>query len=95
MNDFVNAIGLLGEEQAGFRNGYSTINHVLVRHYIVDIYLHERKQLFCTFIDYSKAFDLVDPYPILGAGINGKIIMVIYNLYQNAKSCIKSNGKII
>ena len=30
----------------------------------------------------------------MAAGINGKILQDIYNLYHNAKSCVKSNGKM-
>ena len=98
INNYLDNIGLLGEEQAGFRNGYSTVDHIFVLNSIVDIYLQKRKKLFCAFIDYSKAFDMIDRsslwYKLLGAGINGKIINVIFNLYQNAKSCVKSNGKM-
>jgi predicted DNA-binding protein YlxM (UPF0122 family) len=31
---------------------------------------------------------------LIANGINGKIINVIYNLYYNAKSCVKVNGKL-
>ena len=97
-NDYVNAVGFLGEDQAGFRHGYSTLDHVFVLNSIVDIYLQKRKKLYCAFIDYSKTFDLIDRASLwcklLSAGINGKIITVIYNLYQNAKSCVKLNGNL-
>ena len=57
---YLEATGLLGEEQAGFRPGYSTLDHIFVLQSLIDIYLHHRKRLYCAFIDYKKAFDLVD-----------------------------------
>ena len=96
LNDFVNNVGLLGEEQAGFRANYSTTDHVFVLNCIIDIYLKNKKRLYCAFVDYKKAFDLVDRSSLwaklIANGINGKGITVIYNLYKEAKSCIKSNN---
>ena len=50
--------------------------------------------MYGAFIDYQKAFDLVDRSSLwsklIGFGLNGKIFTVIYNLYLNAKSCVKS-----
>ena len=51
---------LLGEEQAGFRSGYSTIDHIFTLHTLVDLYLYKKERLYCAFIDYKKAFDFVD-----------------------------------
>ena len=45
-----------------------------------------------------KAFDLVDRASLwaklIGIGINGKIVTVIYNLYLNAISCVKSGNSL-
>ena len=96
---YVEAIGLLGDEQAGFRQGFSTIDHIFVLHSILDIYLHKRKRLYCAFVDYRKAFDLVDRsslwMKLISSGINGKVLTVIYNLYLNAKSCVKTSSGAI
>ena len=46
---------LLGREQAGFREGYITINHVFVLHLVIELYQSVRKRVFCAFIDYRKA----------------------------------------
>ena len=54
--------------------------------------------MFCAFIDYEKAFDLVDRTSLwsklLDHKINGKILRIIYNIYQKAKACVKL-GNII
>ena len=93
---YIEGAGILGDDQAGFRSGYSTLDHIFVLHALTQIYLQKRKRLYCCFVDYKKAFDLINRShlwkKLIGYGINGKIITVIYNLYYNAKSCVKQNG---
>ena len=68
-------------------------NHIFVLHCIIDFYLQKKKRLYSAFIDYSKAFDLINRstlwIKLLGIGVKGKIINVIYNLYDSAKSCVR------
>ena len=49
-------------EQAGFRHGYSTIDHVFTLYCIIlsQVYGDRRGKLYVAFVDYSKAFDSVD-----------------------------------
>ena len=55
---------ILGEEQAGFRHGYSAIDHIFVLHTIIDLYQSVHKKVYCAFIDYRKTFDYLDrSYP--------------------------------
>ena len=51
---------ILGREQAGFRDGYSTIDHAFVLHLVIERYQSVRKRVFCAFIDFHKAFDSID-----------------------------------
>ena len=51
---------ILGQEQAGFREGYSTIDHVFVLHVVIELYKSVYKRIYCAFIDYRKAFDSID-----------------------------------
>ena len=66
LTKFADLNEIIGEEQAGFRAGYSTQDHILTLHAIIEIYLkqihsqNEKKRLYCAFIDYQKAFDLED-----------------------------------
>ena len=75
---FVDDNNLLGNEQAGFRQGNSTTDHVFALHCLIDIYLQQRKRLFCTFVDYKKAFDSVQRSllwdKLLNSGIFGKVL---------------------
>ena len=84
---------LLGEEQAGFREGYSTLDHIFSLHCIIDLFLEKKKRLFCAFVDYRKAFDMIDRtslwQKLLKLNIKGKVLSVIKNAYKGAKSCVK------
>lgn len=87
---------LLNENQSGFRKGYSTCDNIFVIYAIVE-YLKVRKlKLFCAFIDFQKAFDSVWRVglwsKLMKYNLNGKILSVIKNMYDNIKSCVDVNG---
>ena len=79
----------MGYEQAGFRPEFSTMDHVFTFHVIIDYYKSKTRRVYCAFIDYSKAFDMIDRASLWMKlpkhGVNGKVLNVIYNIYQNAK----------
>jgi hypothetical protein len=47
------------EAQGGFRSGHSTVDSIFTLHNIVTWFINSKKKLYCTFIDYRKAFDYV------------------------------------
>ena len=98
LNKYVSDRGIIGEEQAAFREEYSTMDHVFVLNELLNIYLHKKKRFYCCFIDYQKAFDTINRSALWGKvienGINGKILRVIYNMYETAKSCVKQQSMI-
>ena len=73
---------------------------------LVDLYRNKHlycaftdyKHLYCAFIDYRKAFDSVNRtalwQKLLQQNIDGKMIKVIYSLYDNAKSCVRQYSKL-
>ena len=88
---------LIGEEQAGFRHGHSTLDHIFVLHSLIDLYLSKRERVYCAFIDYKKAFDLVDRSSLWGKllknNVDGNFFRVINHMYKQAKSCVISDSK--
>ena len=89
----------MGEEQAGFRENYSTFDHMFTLHALVDFYLHRKKRIYCAFVDYKKkAFDFIDRSSLwsklISSGINGNIIRVIFNMYDKAKYCVTQGGNL-
>jgi hypothetical protein len=93
---FTSEIGVIGAEQAGFKRGHSTLDHVFVLKTLIDLYLAKRKRLYCCFIDYKKAFDTIARaelwQKVLRCDINGKILDVVRNMYSKAKSCVVVNN---
>ncbi|MES9879298.1 MAG: reverse transcriptase domain-containing protein, partial [Sedimenticola sp.] len=67
------------ENQAGFRKKYSTTT-------LIEILKARKQKLFCSFIDFSKAFDSVWRaglwQKLLKNEINGKMFRIIFNMYQ-------------
>lgn len=98
LTEFCTTNEIILENQTGFRQGYSTLDHVFLLKNLIDMYLDQKKRLYCTFIDYRKAFDSVWRHGLwlkcLKSGIKGKILEVIKNMYGNIKSCITSNGRL-
>ena len=95
LSTYLETEGLLGEEQAAFRRGYSTIDHVFVLHSILTLYLKDKKRVYCAFVDYRKAFDLINRVSLwsklISCNVNGKLLTVIQTMYKNAKSCVQCN----
>ena len=48
------------EEQAGFRAGYSTVDHIFSLYAMVQKYLLKHIKLYVAFVEFKKAFDSVN-----------------------------------
>ncbi len=97
ITDFVESNKILIENQAGFRRGYGTVDHIFVFKCLIDILGSDRRKLVCAFVDYQKAFDSIWRdglwVKLTKQGITGKILNVIRNLYKNIKSCVCTKGE--
>ena len=88
----------LGESQTGFRPGYSTMDHIFSLHIIIKMFCARKKKLFAAFVDFRKAFDLVNRSTLwsklVDGGMSGRILTLIQNCYLKAKSVVRLNGKL-
>ena len=95
-NLFSNELNVISENQAGFRRGYSTMDNIFVLHSLIELYFSFGKKLYCTFVDFRKAFDTVWMdglwLKLQNSEIKGKCFGVIYNMYQGIKSCVQYGG---
>ena len=95
LNMYLESNNVIGEEQVGFRQGHSTLDHVFVLKNIIDLYIYKKKKLYCLFVDYRMAFDKINRTALwsklLENGVNGKFLNIIRNLYMKAKSCVNVN----
>lgn len=93
LNTLAEEVDLITNAQAGFRKGHSTVDNIFVLHALITIYFALGKKLFCTFVDFKGAFDTVWrvglSQKLQKSNIKGKIFKVVYNMYQNIKSCVK------
>ncbi|CAH2088198.1 unnamed protein product [Euphydryas editha] len=80
-------------EQAGFRPGFSTIDHIHTIEQVIEKYSEFNKNLYIGFIDYTKAFDSIHHSSIWQAlhncQIDPTIVRTIRNIYQNSVSRVK------
>lgn len=80
-------------EQAGFRRGFGTNDHLLVVKTIIEKCTEYKKPIVPIFVDYEKAFDSIDQGKMLQAltkaRIDHRYTTVIKNIYQKAKACVR------
>lgn len=92
---FCESFHILPESQSGFRKKQGCIDNIFILNAVTQIQLSKPKQkLFVPFVDFSKAFDSV-VFDILwkklySVGISSKMIRILWALYSNAHTCIKT-----
>ena len=86
---YLTSENILGNEQAGFRPKHSTLDHIFALHILSSSYIDKKKQLYCAFVDYSKAFDFIDRtymwQKLLDSNINGKVFNIIKKHVQKCQ----------
>src|SRR6202012_1936086 len=80
-------------EQAGFRSGYCTNDHLQVVRTLIKKCNEYKMGIALAFIDYEKAFDSVETWSILDgldeARVDSRYSRTIRYVYKNATSCVK------
>ena len=93
--DHLERIGLLVDEQNGFRRGRACIDHIYVLTSIVRTNIKDGGSIFAGFIDFRKAFDWINRdlllYKLIKSGINGKFYNAIKSLYSAPIACVSVN----
>ena len=75
-------------EQAGFRAGYSTIDHLQVVNQLQEKANEYNMSLCFAFVDYEKAFDSIEFEPLFeglkNQGVDEAYVNILRNLYSEA-----------
>ena len=89
----------ISKEQAGFRKGYSTIDHIFTLVSMVKRKLNSRRggKVYVAFVDYKKAFDTVDRDKLWETleklKTSSKMINMIKAIYSSVQSCVRWGAK--
>lgn len=82
-------------EQAGFRRGLSTTDHLHSLNQIIEKHHEFRLPLYTAFVDYSKAFDSLTHSSLFNAlikqNINPTYVHILQNIYRNSTAAVKVN----
>lgn len=80
-------------EQAGFRKGFSTIDHIHTLKQVLEKYNEYNKPVYVAFIDYAKAFDSLNHKYIWDTleqqGIPPTYISILKTIYSNSQARIQ------
>lgn len=94
LKNWVESNGILLDTQCGYRAGFSTIDNIFIFASAVSRYMNlNRSVLFCAFIDFRKAYDLVDRrklwFKLQQIGVSTKMINMLREIYSSVKACVK------
>ena len=98
LTDWSEKYFVLVEAQEGFRSNMSTVDDIFVLHCLLTHVLNQGNQLYCAFVDFTKAFDYVVRdnlwYKMIKLGIRGRILNIIKSMYAVVKSKVKYDNKL-
>ena len=87
----------IGEQQAGFRKDYSTVDHIFTSLAIVQKQLSLNRKLYVAFIDFEKAFDSISRkllWPMQKQGIGGKLFRCVKSMYDVVKAHVRDGASL-
>ena len=98
IQNWVNDNNITGEQQAGFKSGYSCIDHVFTLLACVQKQFSNNRKLYVAFIDFEKCFDTINRnllWPILVKNnIKGKLLRCIQSMYSSVKARVRSGENL-
>ena len=87
----------LEEEQNGFRAHRSCLHHIFVLQTMIRHHCKSGRGLFCSFVDFRKAFDSIDRellfHLLRDAGVDGKILSLMKQTYQDTVNTVRINNR--
>ncbi|MCO5563411.1 hypothetical protein L7F22_017053 [Adiantum nelumboides] len=91
--------GVRAHGQAGFRRGFSTMDHIFTLRAIIDEGRAHGKRIYCCFVDFRKAFDMVPRARLVqrlyDLGVPNEITWGILALYETVTGRVRTPGGIL
>ena len=98
LNTYLESQGKIHNSQNGFRKKRGTIDHLYSLTSIVKDKIDKKQPVYACYVDFKKAFDLVDRDLLLvrlnEMGIKGRLLTTIQSLYKETTSSICLNGML-
>ena len=84
---------VIDDSQFGFRKNKSTVDCLYILQAIINRQLCGKRKLYCAFIDFRKAFDLVYRngiwFKLCDLGTSFTFVKAIKSMYNSVKACVK------
>ena len=84
---------ILGEEQAGFRSGRGTVDHIFTLLQVIEKRWEKNKDTYCVFIDFKQAFDSINREYMIrvmrGCGFQEELLNTLEELYRNTTARVR------
>ena len=78
--------------QAGFRKDFRTTDQLFIIRTLLQQAKHSKRKLYCCFVDFKKAFDLVPRdslWEVLKKrGMSGRVLSSLQSMYEQDKACV-------
>ncbi len=98
LSSYLERYHLIEDEQNGFREGRSCLEHIYTLYSIIKNRKNQSKDTFVAFVDFTKCFDLIDRdilfYKLTEYGIDGKMYQTLKRMYSNTMSCVNINNTL-
>ena len=81
------------DTQFGFKATYSTVDAIFILNHFIQEKIRTKGKLFCCFVDFRKAYDLINRnrlwYKLIKDGIDGKMFNMLRSMYKEIKIGVK------
>ena len=97
LRSWVDDINILNECQFGFMQNKSTVDCLFILQSVVKNQLYHERKLYCAYIDFQKAFDLIYRngiwYKLCEMGASLWFVKSVKAIYNSVELCVRSLGK--
>ena len=98
LSEYCESVGILPEEQSGFRPNHSTTDMMFVIRRLQDLARKKRILLYVCFTDLTKACDSVNRtllWTVLARfGVPQNMISVIHQFHDGMRACVRLDGRV-
>jgi len=93
LKSWAESYDIITDAQFGFKPNCSTADAIFILNALIEKQLHNKHKLFCCYIDYRKAYDVINRgqlwYKMIRSGVDGKLMAIIRSMYNEVKLQVK------